>query len=74
MPEKQSLTCSSCGEQGAMVNEDDSEWQRALASKRDLDRLERALGNPHPIFLYTDDLPPPPCRNPNCEKCREASR
>lgn len=35
------------------------EWQKALENKRQLDRLERALGNPDPVFAYTDSLPPP---------------
>ncbi len=35
------------------------DFRRALENKRNLDRLERAAGNPNPVFAYTDGLPPP---------------
>lgn len=50
-------------ERHAMSN---SDWHRAIENKKDLDRLERAVGNPSPVFAYTDGLPAPTIldRNP----------
>ncbi len=46
---------------GAQMNDETMELmaeREALENKRQLDRIERALGNRNPVFAYTDGQPP----------------